>query len=152
MPIRQWSQVQIEALTGPGQSLYLNLTPLAYGHFPLRSSDTGRAWREAVGAALGDMGLRPRVEVYGMNGREPWMESLLWRGGSRYCLAILKNPSLWVESSHLAAVLGNNIDRNPQEITIRLNLPARNLRNVRTGRVFGNVGAAKDEFKPWEAN
>jgi hypothetical protein len=146
------AHVLIRKKTGPGQSLYLNLTPLAYEHFPYRAGETGRVWREVMGAALGGIGLRPRVEVYGVNGREAWMESLLWRNGNRYCLAILKNLSLLTESSHLAAVLGKDIDRDPQRITIRLNLPVRAFRNVRTGKTFENVTSVTDEFKTWEAN
>ena len=146
------AHVLIRKKTGPGQSLYLNLTPLAYEHFAVRSGETGLAWREVIGSALGDTRLRPRVDIFGVNGREPWMESLLWRNRHRYCLAILKNPSLSTESSHLAAVLGKDIDRGPERITIRLNLPVRDFRNVRTGKTFRDVASVEDDFKAWEAN
>ena len=49
--------------TGSGQSLYLNLTPLAYEHFPYRAGEIGEAWREVIGKAHNDIGLRPRVEI-----------------------------------------------------------------------------------------
>jgi len=146
------AHVLIRKNIGRGQSLYLNLTPLAYEHFPNRAGEMGRAWREAIGSAIADTGLRPRVEIYGGNGREPWMESFLWRNGHRYCLAIVKNLSLSTESSHSVAMLGKDIDRDPQQIMIRVNLPVRAFRNVRTGKIYGNVTSVKDAFTPWEAN
>jgi hypothetical protein len=39
-----------------------------------------------------------------------------------------------------------------QEITIRLNLRAREVKNIRTQKVFGDVTVFKDEFNVWEAN
>ncbi len=80
--------------TSAGKAIYLNLTPAAYDHFPYRSGELGRRWRELVGKILKNAGLAPRVEILGADGKpEPWVESLLWRNGNRYCLAILKNPS-----------------------------------------------------------
>src|SRR4030095_15796099 len=83
--------VLIRKKTGSGQSLYLNLTPLAYEYFTYRAGEIGQAWRDVTGKTLNDIGMRPRVEIFGDEGSEPWMEALLWRNGNRYCLAILKN-------------------------------------------------------------
>jgi hypothetical protein len=140
------ADVLVRRKVGQGQTLYLNLTPLAYAYFPVRSGGIGVAWREVVGAALADAGLRARVEIYGRGGeREPWMESLLWRNANRYCLAILKNPAHAAESASL-------IEQPPGEITVKLRRPARGIRNVRTGKVLGNASEFADQFTPWEAS
>ena len=139
------AEVAVQRSVDRGRTLYLNLTPMPYGHFPTRSGKTGAAWREIVGAALLDAGLRPRVEVYRGADREPWMESLLWRKVNRYCLALLKNPS----------DVGNPmgvIDQAPFDVSVKLGLPARGVRNVRTGKVFGDLSVFTDSFTPWEAN
>src|SRR5262249_42949108 len=83
---------------------------------------------------------------------EPWMESLLWRNGTRYCLAVLKNVAPSSGHDQLTAVLGNSGDREPRAIRIRINMPVREIRNVRTGKVFGSAASIRDDFKPWEAN
>jgi hypothetical protein len=133
------AEVLIHKKTGNGRSLYLNLTPLAYEYFPYRSGETGRAWRETIGRAHNEIGLRPRVDILGESGTEPWIETLLWRNGDRYCLAVLKN-------------LTPSANEQPKTITVRINLPVRGLRNRRTEKVFGNVTSFTDEFNPWEAN
>jgi hypothetical protein len=79
------------------------------------------------------------VDILGESGTEPWIETLLWRNGDRYCLAVLKN-------------LTPSANEQPKTITVRINLPVRGLRNSRTGKVFGNVTSFTDEFNPWEAN
>jgi hypothetical protein len=138
------AEVLIRKQTGSGQSLYLNLTPLAYEYFPYRSGEIGRAWRELIRQAHNEVGLRPRVEILGENGNEPWMEALLWRNGNRYCLAVLKNVS---PSEDGPALLGDQ-----KRLTVRIDLPVRSLRNRRTGKVFGDVTSFTDEFNAWEAN
>jgi len=140
------AEVLIGKKTGIGRSLYLNLTPLAYEYFPYRSGEIGRAWREVISQALNQAGLRPRVEISRGNGDEPWMESLLWRNGNRYCLAILKNVQPSPDSHALLA------DSDPKRVAVRINLPVRGLRNSRTGKVFGDVASFNDDFIPWEAN
>ena len=142
------ADVLIRRQTGRGQTLYLNLTPLAYAYFPYRAGSMGAAWRDLVGQALLAAGLRPRVEIDGGGGKEPWMESLLWRQGNRYCLAVLKNL---FESADAPESL-RMIDGEPKEITIRLTLPVRAMRNVRTDKAFGDVSSFKDRFSPSEAN
>jgi hypothetical protein len=72
------------------------------------------------------------------------MEALLWRNGNRYCLAVLKNVSSSGDSPDL---LGDE-----KRLTIQINLLVRNIRNRRTGKVFGDVQSFTDEFKAWEAN
>jgi hypothetical protein len=139
------AEVLVRRTVDQGQTLYLNLTPLAYGCFPFRSGTVGAAWREVIGKVLIDAGLRPRVEISRGGEREPWMESLLWRSGDRYCLAVLKNSAEELDSMRV-------IDGEPGEITIRLHLPVRGLRSVRTGKMFGDVSAFGDRFAPWEAN
>jgi hypothetical protein len=131
-----------------GRTFYLNLSPLAYAYFPFRTGTTGQSWREVVGQVLPGVGLRPRVEIYGPDGKEPWIESLLWRNGDRYCLAVLKNLP---ESADAPESL-SMIDQDPKEITIQLSFRVRNLRNVRTGKSFADNTSFKDTFKPWEAN
>jgi hypothetical protein len=143
--------VLIRKKTGSGQSLYLNLTPLAYEYFPYRAGEIGRAWRE-VGKVHNDVGLRPRVEIFGGGGTEPWMEALLWRNGNRYCLAVLKNWSPSEDTAASVALLGKEADREPKRITVRINLPVKGLRNGRTGKVFGDVTSFTDEFIAWEPN
>ena len=105
----------------------------------------GRSWRDVIGKALIDAGITPRIEITGANGGEPWMEALFWRNGERYTLAILKNaPELFAARDADAA--------GEQEITVRLRFPARDLRNVRTGKKFAAAQSFTDRFVPWEAN
>ena len=139
------ANVLVRRTVGEGQTVYLNLTPLAYAHFLFRSGKMGAAWREILGKALGDAGLRPRVEIYRGDEREPWMECLLWRNANRYCLAVLKNGDDASDSMRV-------IEAEPHVITVRLHLPVRGVRNVRTGRMFGDTSSFKDRFTPWEAN
>jgi hypothetical protein len=146
------AEVLIRNKTGNGQSLYLNLTPLAYEYFPYRPGEIGGSWREVVGKACNDIGLRPRVEVFGGRAAEPWMEALLWRNGDRYCLAVLKNLSPSGDGAASVALLGKDGERDAKRITVRINLAVKGLRNSRTGKVFGDVTSFTDEFKGWEAN
>jgi hypothetical protein len=76
------------------------------------------------------------------------MESLLWRRAQRYCLAVLKNAFEAGDVSDSPRV----IEQEPKEITIRLRLPARAVRNLRTQKLLGNVSSFTDRFTPWEAN
>jgi hypothetical protein len=142
------ADVLIRRKTGRGQALYLNLTPLAYTYFPYRAGSMGAAWRDLMGQTLLAAGLRPRVEIDGGAGKEPWMESLLWRQGNRYCLAVLKNV---FESADAPESL-RMIDLEPKDITIRLTLPVRAMRNVRTDKAWGDVSSFVDRFNPSEAN
>jgi len=141
------ADVIMRRTVGRGRTLYLNLTPLAYSHFPFRSGTIGAAWRQVMGPALLDAGLRPRVEIHRGDEWEPWMESLLWRNGNRYCLALLKNPG---DAPEAASV----IEQEPREITVKLRLPrpVREIRNLRTGRVLGGGPVFTDHFTPWEAS
>jgi Beta-galactosidase trimerisation domain/Beta-galactosidase len=140
------AQVLIQKKTGLGQSLYLNLTPLAYEYFPYRLAEMGKAWREVVAKAHNNIGLRPRVEVVEDSGNELWMEALLWRNGNRYCLAILKNVSPSEDG------VASAVDSARKTLTVRINLPVKSLRNSRTGKVFGDVASFTDEFNTLEAN
>jgi hypothetical protein len=108
----------------------------------------GAAWRDLMGQTLLAAGVRPRVEIDGGEGKEPWMESLLWRQGNRYCLAVLKNL---FESADAPESL-RMIDLEPKDITIRLTLPVRAMRNVRTDKAWGDVSSFVDRFNPSEAN
>jgi len=146
------AEVLIRKKTGNGQSLYLNLTPLAYEYFLYRAGEIGEAWREVIGKAHNDIGMRPRVEILGGSGTEPWMESLLWRNGHRYCLAVLKNLSPSGDGAASVELLGKEADRDSKRITVRINLPVKGLRNIRTRKVFGDVRSFTDEFNAWEAN
>jgi hypothetical protein len=130
----------------------LNLTPLAYEYFPYRAGEIGEVWREVIGKTHNNIGLRPRVEILGGNRTEPWMETLLWRNGNRYCLAVLKNLSPSENGATSAAFLGKEEDHNPKRLTVRINLPVKSLRNSRTGKVFGDVTSFTDDFNSWEAN
>jgi hypothetical protein len=44
------------------------------------------------------------------------------------------------------------IDLEPKDITIRLTLPVRAMRNVRTDKAWGDVSSFVDRFNPSEAN
>jgi len=142
------AEVLIHKKVEKGQTLYLNLSPLAYSYFPYRSGKVGASWREIIGRTLREAGLKPRVEIHSGNGVEPWMESLLWRNGNRYCLAVLKNVSETDDPQDSLSV----IDQEPKAITIRLNLPVKNLRNLRTDKAFADAASSSDRFNPWEAN
>jgi hypothetical protein len=133
------SKALVHKATGAGRTLYLNLTPLAYEFFPYRSGEVGRQWRETIGKELVEAGLKPRVIVESENAQVPWLEVLLWRNGDRYCMALLKNAEA-------------DIDGQPFEIKVRLELPAADFQNLRTGKKFGNTSSFTDLFDPSEAN
>jgi len=115
------------------------MTPLPYEYFPYRSGNGGREWREALGRELRQSGLQPRVNVEAGGTPVPWMECLLWRNADRYCLALVKNEE-------------TQIDQGPFEIQVRLGIAAEGVKNLRTGRAFGNTAAFSDSFNPCEAN
>ncbi|MBI2223365.1 MAG: hypothetical protein HYU44_00085 [Betaproteobacteria bacterium] len=77
------AQTLIRAKRGKGRTLYLNLTQLSYAYLPYRAGKAGADWRQVAGEALREGGLRPRVEIEGSAGTEPWMESMLWRNGEK---------------------------------------------------------------------
>ncbi len=137
------TQVLIKNRSGSGRSVYLNLTPTAYAYFPYRSGDIGHQWRTLAGELLIEAGLHPRVEVEGPNGKEPWIETLLWRKGDTYCLAILKNPSRAPDDRTDELLSGV-----PIQIHIRLNIPTAGLTNLRTGKPILDT----DVLIPSEAN
>jgi hypothetical protein len=139
------AHVMIRRRIESGRTVYLNLTPVAYSDFSFRSGSMGRSWRDNIGKVLGDVGVTPRIEITGATGREPWMEALFWRNGERYHLAILKNaPELLASRDADAA--------GDQDITVRLSVPVRDLRNARTGKKFAAAQSFTDRFVPWEAN
>jgi len=142
------ADVLIKRRIGQGWTLYLNLTPTAYAYFPYRAGGMGAAWREALGTTLLGAGLRPRVEIHAGSEKEPWMESLLWRRGRQYCLAVLKNPFDPADSPDA----WRTIEPYATELTIRLTLPVRAVRNLRTQKTFGDVSSFTDRFVPCEAN
>jgi hypothetical protein len=131
-----------------GQTVYLNLSPLAYHYFPYRSGKAGQSWRDTIRGIFGDAGLKPRAEVLNGDSAEPWIESLFWRNGNRSCLAVLKNISEFDDHQESMRM----IDQPPKQITVRLNFPATNIRNVRTGKTFANASVIRDVFMPWEAS
>jgi hypothetical protein len=139
------AQVLIRNRSGSGQSVYLNLAPTAYDYFPFRSGATGREWRDLVGRLLQEAALHPRIGID--RGSEPWIETLLWRNGDRYCLAILKNVSRDPDD-HAGEVLGGPM----RQIRIQLDMPASDIINLRTGRKFGNAASFTDDFFPNQAS
>lgn len=115
----------------PG-TVYLNLTPLAYAYLPYRTGEMGREWREMIGKELKAAGVEPRVTA-----DRPYITSLIWRNGGRCILALVEN-------------------REPEQeriqIQIRLNFPASDIKNIRTGKSFRNASSFSDTFTPWEAS
>ena len=135
-----------------GQTCYLNLTPATYQHFPFRTGRMGDQWRGIVGDLLKDAGLNPRVEV-SENGKSPsYIEPLLWRKGDQVCLAFIKNYAYHASVSGEGTMKGQAGAPRASTIEVKLNLPARNIKNIRTGKSFGSADSFKDSFKPWEAN
>ncbi len=94
----------------------------------------GRQWRELIGGELRSAGLQPRIVV-----DSPYIESLLWRNGDRYMLAVTENEE-------------GEAQKAAMQIRIHLSLPATNIVNVRTGKLFGNGSSIIDSLNPWEAN
>ena len=116
------------------RAIYLNLTPLAYEYSPNRNGSIGREWRELIGQALKTAGLVPRVRT-----DQPFIESLIWRSGKRFFLALIMNEQDRVRSGAF-------------RIHVNLKLPAINITNLRTEKVFGNNADIVDNFNPIEAN
>jgi hypothetical protein len=134
--LRKGSMVVFERGTrvvGKAGAVYLNLTPLAYEYLPCRTGEMGKEWREMIGGLLKAAGLKPRVSV-----DEPYIESLIWRNGERCVLALLQNKEPDREQARV-------------QIQIRLNFPVTDIRNIRTGKSFGNASSFSDTFIPWEA-
>jgi hypothetical protein len=138
----------IRKSTSKGQTVYLNLSPLAYHYFPYRSGKVGESWRATIGRVLADTGLKPRVEVFKNGIAEPWIETMLWRNGNRYCLAVLKNISEFDDQQQSMRML----DEAPKEITVRIDFPVKHPRNIRTGKTFPAGTPITDLFTPSEAN
>ena len=131
--LRKGSMVVFERGTkvdAKNRAVYLNLTPLAYEYLPYRTGEMGKEWREMIGSELKAAGLEPRVSV-----DKPYIEPLIWRNGSRCVLALVQNR-----------------EPDQEQIQIRLNFPAMDIKNIRTGKSFGNVSVFTDTFVPWEAN
>jgi hypothetical protein len=97
---------------------------------------------------LSGAGLKPRVQVFDGGSAEPWVETMIWRKGDRYCLAVLKNISEFDDPELSMRI----IDAPAKQITIRVNFAATNFRNIRTRRVFADGFSVADLFTPWEAN
>ena len=116
------------------KAVYLNLTPLAYDYLPNRTGEMGRQWRELIGRELRSAGLQPRIAV-----DSPYVESLLWRNGNRYVLALIQNEESWAE-------------KTPVQIGIGLSVPAIDIKNLRTGKLIGKVSSFADTLNPWEAS
>ncbi len=113
------------------RAIYLNLTPLAYEHW--RNDRPGQEWRTLIGNTLKELGVPPRIMT-----NLPFVESLLWRNGDRYVLAIVKNSE-------------GETQRTGQQIRIQLGIDAKNIRNIRTGKALAGPDFT-DEFNPCEAN
>jgi hypothetical protein len=123
-----------QVMARKGHATYLNMTPLAYEYFPYRTGEMGRDWRKTIDKEIRAAGLQARVVI-----DEPFIESLLWRNGDRYLLALVKSEDTGVEEE-------------PRQIRIHLALPATDIRNLRTGKVIGNKTEFMDSFNPSEAN
>ncbi|MBN2373712.1 beta-galactosidase trimerization domain-containing protein [bacterium] len=135
-----------------GKAHYLNLTPVAYHHYPFRNGKMGKQWRKIINALLKDAGLNPRVEVIEDGSTSPLIESLLWRNGNRYCLALIKNYSYSEGISGEWIFDGGKIEPGEVTIHIKLNLDVKGIKNIRTGKDFGSVNGFSDSFREWEAN
>jgi hypothetical protein len=116
------------------RAVYLNLTPLAYEDPHFRKGNMGREWRDLIGRQLRNAGLKPRVTT-----DLQFVESLIWRNGDRHILALVKNAQ-------------NEVEEEASKIHIRLAFSVNDLRNLRTGKAFGNVADFTDAFNPAEAN
>jgi hypothetical protein len=121
-------------LARKGRAVYLNLTPLAYEYSDYRDGEVGREWRNLIGNELRTAGLEPRVTA-----DSPHVESLLWRNADHYVLALVKNKE-------------SEIAKDVSPIHVRFAFLATNIRNLRTGKLFGNAAEFTDTFNPTEGN
>lgn len=146
------AEVLIRRRHGKGTAHYLNLTATAYRHHPFRTGPVGREWRREVGRILEGAGVSPRVRVR-ENGRSPaYIEALIWKNGGRSCLALVKNYDARASITGQGTIRGPEGNAGATRIEVTFRRPVRRLRNLRTGKVFGDVSAFTDEFRPWEAN
>ena len=67
-------------------------------------------------------------------------QSLLPRGSQELC----RPPRIYAAS---VALLGKEADRDPEQITVRINLPVKGLETVEPEKSFGDVTSFTDEFK-----
>ena len=112
-------------------------------------------WRAVVGPILRASGVAPRVEIR-EEGRSPaFIEALFWERGKTVCLTLVKNYAYQADMFGQGKIQGKQGKQGkPQEVQIEVTIgePTLNLRNIRTGKVFGSVRKFRDRFKPWEAN
>ncbi len=134
---------------GQGMSVYLNLSPIAYGHPSKRLSTYGGHWRKIVGDILAEANLKPRVRIREEGRVVCMIESLFWKNGTRRFLCLVKNPirdeSIGAGSFALQGITGNTVS-----ISLEFDAPVK-LINLRTSETVGVGRHFQDSFTPWEA-
>ena len=93
----------------------------------------GKEWRDLIGKELRAAGLQPRVVV-----DAPFVESLIWRNGDKYLLAVVSNEE--TEASTEA-----------RQIRVAFALRAKSVQNARSRKTFTSA-LFTDDFMPWGAN
>jgi len=129
--------------------MYLNLTPVPY--LLCRYEEAGAAYREGLSGLLSDAGLEPLLRVYEDGEELVGIESLLWEKDEKLYLCLMWNalPKAKVDGTEIDQGV---IDGPERTITIRLSGPAGGLKNLRTGKTFGEGGEFTDTWLPCEAN
>ncbi len=132
-----------------GRTLYLNLSPAFYWDTVQRAGTFGAAWRDLIGDALQQAGLKPVIQVTHENQPIPMTEVIRWRRGNRLIVGIIRNPTRQGTITGLGEISGVNDE--PIDLTLRSSHPVKNVINLRTGDALPEGRSLSMPWNPWEA-
>jgi hypothetical protein len=135
--------------TGRGQTVYLNLTNMAYNDMNERLGEFGRRWRELIGGLLRDSGLEPRARVLSGGKPVPLAELVYWRRGDRVVVGLVKNPVREASVSDAGRV--HDVTGDPLDVEIVFRRPVTGVRDLRSGKALPDGRTIRARWKPWEA-
>jgi len=143
------ADVVIAGKTGRGQTVCLNLTPVAYNDLGQRVGAFGERWRTLVAGLIQQAGLKPGAKVLAAGKTVPQAETLFWRKGETLVLAVIRNLPRDASTDDAGVMQG--MFGEPMDVEISLAKPATAIRDLRTGERLPDGPAIRAKWKPWEA-
>ena len=137
------------AMIRKGRAVYLNLTPLPY--VIGRYEATGARWRDRIGRLLAEAGVKPLATLQVDGAPTVGVELLRWVTANGVVYAVVANPLRQASvdgPGRMAALLSDQ----PADLRLDFGRTVHGLRNLRTGRVFGDVEVVADAWVSCEAN
>lgn len=141
--------VNVRRVVGPGQAIYLNLTPIEY--LLKRGTSDGQAYRDFLSQLLRGAGLEPRVQAFRGEEEQPLIERLFWRKAGRTYLCLVQNALRAAQVDAAGESVGISAGP-PVTLRLRFTRPVTDLRNERTGQALGEGQEFEDAWMPCEAN